>query len=77
MDSHIMTCPAYLEVYKQDPTRALDPRAEFDRWKLDEDSPESRAVAKDARLAKRFADLDARREVQTERWARPKDILAD
>jgi len=72
-----MQCPRYLELYKSNPAAALDPRAEFDRFKREEDSPEARAVAKDERLAKRFAELDTRRVAQTERWATPPDPLAD
>ncbi len=46
------------------------------RWKAEDDNPEARAAAKDVRLAKRFAELDVRREAQAERWETKPDMLS-
>lgn len=75
--SHVLTCPDYLEVFKSDPAKALPPEEEWVRWQNEDNSDEARAVAKEIRLTKRFAEMDAKREAQSERWQKPKDILDD
>jgi hypothetical protein len=77
MDSHVVTCPDFIRVYRENPAKALNPREEFDRWNAEENSPEARAEAKDLRLTARFAALDQRRMEQSERWQKPKDPLDD
>jgi hypothetical protein len=77
MDTHVVTCPDFIALYKSDPSKAINPRQEYDRWSREENSAEARAEAKDARLSTRFAELDRRRMEQSERWQKPKDPLDD
>lgn len=74
--THVLSCPDYIALYKADSAKALDPEAELIRFNAEENSDEARAEAKGERLTRRFAELDARRIEQTERW-KPKDLLAD
>lgn len=74
--SHVTTCPKYIELFKTDRAKCLDPTDEYIRWKRDEDSPEAKADAKELRLATRFAELDSKRVEQVERW-QPRDLLDD
>jgi len=53
--THIMTCPDYVSLFKEDASRALQPEEEYVRWSEEENNPEARAIAKDIRLTKRFA----------------------
>lgn len=73
--THTMSCPDYLKLFKESPEKALDPEAEHRRWNEEENSDEARAEAKDVRLQKRFAELDAKRDEQTTRWSTPPSIL--
>jgi hypothetical protein len=74
---HVLTCPDYLSLYKRDPSRALDPEPEYERWQREENSDEARALLREERLQKRFAALDEKREAQVGRWATPPDPLDD
>lgn len=77
MKNHILECPAYVKLYKSDPSKALMPEQEFERWQREENSEEARAAARDVRLAAKFAELDSKRDAQSERWAQPPDLLDD
>lgn len=77
VEVHILGCPDYLDVFRVDPARCLDPAAEHQRYQNEEDNPEARAVKRDFRLQDRFAELDRRHAVQAHRWRTPRDILDD
>jgi hypothetical protein len=68
---HVTDCEQWQALYAADPSRALDPEAEFTRWQADD--------ADDERFARRAAaveETDQRRAAGRERWATPEDILA-
>jgi len=71
-----MSCPEYIALFRTSPEKCLDPTDEFIRFGLEEGSDESKADAKEERLTKRFAELDARRLEQVGRW-KPRDLLDD
>jgi hypothetical protein len=78
MQKHVMTCPEYIQLYKDNPAAALDPEKEYVRWKLEDDNED----AKEARKAVRrqgFRDQDnARLAAQQDRWkATSKSTPAD
>jgi hypothetical protein len=75
--SHVMTCPQYIELYQHDPARCLDPAAEYQRYRTDEDTSEARARRRHLRLADSYIDLERRQALQATRWRKPKDILED
>lgn len=77
MDQHIISCPEYTALFKEDPSRALNPREEYDRWQIEENNPEARAEAKDKRLSVRFAKVEKQRATQDVRWATKPSILDD
>ncbi len=74
---HILDCPDFLELFRTDPTRCLDPEDEYVRYKAEDDSPDARAERRDARLQDRFADMDRRQSMEADRWQPERDILAD
>lgn len=73
--NHMTGCPDLAKMY-QSGTDILTAEQEYERWKREEDNPDVRAAAKDVRLTKRFAEMDAKREAQSQRWTAP-DILGD
>jgi hypothetical protein len=77
VELHVLGCPEYLRLYREDPERCLDPAAEYRRYKAQDDTSEARAARRDLRLQRRFADLEAQHSAQASRWVRPKDILED
>ncbi len=74
---HILECAEFASLYRSSPERCLDPAAEYERVRNQEDTSETRARARDLRMADRFAELDRRSAVQTARWHKPQDILED
>lgn len=75
--AHVETCPDYLDLYREDPARALAPEAEYRRWKAEDDSPEARQAARDVRLGRVFAEADEAQQAARERWQSKKSILDD
>jgi hypothetical protein len=74
---HVLTCSRYLDLFRQDPARCLDPAAEYERYRTEELNPEARAERRDVRLRDRFAELDRQQAVQADRWRTPPDLLDD
>lgn len=72
---HVVSCEAYLALYEHDPERALDPVAENERFRSEENTPEARAEQRGVRLETRFAEINRLQAVSASRWARPPDIL--
>lgn len=72
-----MTCPDYLALYRREPGRALDPDAEWNRYRNEDTTSEARAHRRDLTLRRRFAEMERRQSIQANRWHRPKDILED
>jgi hypothetical protein len=73
---HVLNCPAYLKLFREDPKRCLDPEAEYVRYREYDDTSEARAVRRDARLRDRFTEMERLQELARQRW-RAKDILED
>lgn len=71
-----MTCPHYIELYHSEPDRCLDPEAEYERYRTDDDTSEARAERRGLRLQHRFTELTSFHARQARRW-QPKDILED
>lgn len=74
---HVNGCREFIDLFRVNPERCLDPVAEYDRYKAEDDSPEARAERRDGRLQQRFADLDQRQTRAAQRWSPERDILAD
>ncbi len=74
--THIVSCPAYIELFQSTPARCLSPAAEAAHHRA-ADTPELRADRRDQRLTARFAKLDREVRVQADRWRTPPDLLAD
>lgn len=74
---HVMTCPQYIELYRCEPGRCLDPEAEYQRYRTEEDTAEARAHRRHLRLRDSFAETQARQALQAARWRQPRDILDD
>ncbi len=74
---HALTCPEYLDLYRTDPVRCLDPDAEYARYQAEDNNPEARAERRDIRLRRRFLDTEQANARQAARWATPKDLLDD
>lgn len=72
---HIVTCPAYLDLFSRQPERCLDPAAEARRYRAEEQTPEARAEQRGARLEQRFAEINQLQAASASRWSRPPDIL--
>jgi hypothetical protein len=66
---HVLSCPDWARLYRDDPLSALPPGAEFERWRRDERDGER---AED--LSARVADTVARRQVMADRFTR-RDFL--
>jgi hypothetical protein len=75
--AHVCECPDYLRLYRESPEKALEPEAEYLRWKADDTVADVRAQQKDLRLQARFKALDEKRALQVERFAAPPDPLDD
>lgn len=76
IENHVLSCPQYLELFRADPARALDPVTEARRY-AQEDTCAARAARRDVRLRERFAEMDAHASAQADRWRVPHDILED
>lgn len=74
---HVMTCPDYLALHHSEPGRALDPEAEYERHRTEDNTSEARAERRDLKLRTRFAETQRRQSAQADRFRRPRDILAD
>lgn len=72
---HVVECTDYIELFRQEPARALDPHAEYVRYRREHGSPEARAVQRGHRLEVRFAEINRHQAASTSRWATPPDIL--
>lgn len=69
---HVNSCPAYLELYRTDPARALSPEAEAERWARFRETDEHAMAKHEARerfLVDVKAKNDRRIDAQQERWA--------
>ncbi len=77
INTHVLGCDGYRQLFQLAPERCLDPAAEYRRFKAEDDTSEARAERRDARLQQRFADMDAEQSRQAQRWRKPADILAD
>lgn len=75
MRAHLMSCPAYTELFQSAPERALEPAQEQQRWLADEGSSEAREAARDVRLEALRERLAAARVAQVDRWKTPDDLL--
>lgn len=74
--THVLSCEDYSALFKTDPERCLDPHAEYLRYKREDDTFEARAVRRDVRLQRRFAEMDRLHSQQAARWRRP-DLLEE
>lgn len=77
VSAHVLTCPDFLALYRSEPGRALDPEAEHQRHRLENDTSEARAQRRDLKLRARFAEMERRQALSTDRWRQPKDLLED
>jgi hypothetical protein len=75
--AHATQCSGYARLVKEDPELALTPEAEYTKRRAEQQDPELRAAAREVRLNKVFADVDRRRQFETDRFKKPRDILAD
>lgn len=69
--AHILSCPDWAALYRQDPSAVLDPGPEHDRW-LAEDRKEE----KEAAIAGRVAATDDARRAMADRFT-ARDPLED
>jgi hypothetical protein len=72
---HIVHCQSYVELYAQDPSRCLDPVAEWRRHRRQNDTPMARAEQRGQRLSVRFAEINRQQQASASRWLRPPDLL--
>lgn len=72
---HILSCPLYGELFAREPERCLDPAAENERYRAEENTPQARAEQRGERLHQRFSEINRQQAVSASRWARPPDIL--
>lgn len=75
INQHVVSCPSYLDLFEHDPARCLDPAAEYERFRTEDNTPEARAQQRGARLELRFAEINRLQAHSATRWARPPDIL--
>jgi len=68
---HTTECAPWLELFEADPSRALSPEAEYQRWQR-----EGRQEERDAHLAAVTSEARVRRSAAADRFRR-RDILAD
>lgn len=69
---HVISCPAWAELYRTDRDRALDPAEEYARWEEQE-----RGAERDRRVKESIAEVDAQRAAMADRFAKPRDILEE
>lgn len=69
---HCVQCPPWLLLFQRDPAAALDPAAEYIRWR-DEDKATERTTRRELTVV----TTDASRAASLARFATPPDILAD
>lgn len=74
---HVVDCPDYIELFRTDPGRALDPEEEYQRYKAEDDSPEARLDRKMDRIERLDTMLDARRQAHRERFTAYDPLLDD
>lgn len=74
---HILSCPRYAALYRQDPARCLDPAGEYERHRRDENTAETHARDRDKRLADKYAVTASAAAEQAARFVKPRDILDD
>lgn len=72
VSEHTRDCASYKHLFMTSPERALEPEAEFLRWRAAE-RPAERAE----RIRLAVDEADRRRRVQACRWATPADILEE
>lgn len=75
--AHVQQCPDYARLYRESPDLALTPEEEFKKRREEEQDPELRATRREARLNRVFADVDRRRQFETDRFKKKPDMLAD
>lgn len=75
IDTHVNTCEPYLALYRTDPANCPTPAEEYRRHRTEDATPEARALAREQRLTRRFAELNRHQAASTVRWATPPDIL--
>ena len=68
---HVLTCQEFLELFRTDPNKALDPEKDYALFKNEENSSEVRAERRDQRLRKRFVEMEHLQSLQTARWKTP------
>lgn len=68
VQAHVLSCPDYLALYKSNPAAALTPEQEYERWKLEEDSPESRELRRRKLHAHYREQADQKLARQRSRW---------
>lgn len=76
VNQHLLACSEFQELFRTDPAAALDAQSEYRRFR-EQDTPESRAQNRDARLTVLFADQERLLVRQQARWATPRDLLED
>jgi hypothetical protein len=69
---HTRYCPDFAALFLVSPEQALDPEAEFTRWRDIE-----RAVARENSKQAAVDEADRRRAEQEARWETPEDPLAE
>jgi hypothetical protein len=72
---HMVSCSDFIDLFGRDPAKALDPEAEYDRYRAEERNAEARAHQRGERLAVRFAEINRQQAASASRWAKPPDIL--
>lgn len=69
---HVRYCDRYRELYVNYPERALEPEAEFSRWRDTE-----RAAQRESSRQKSVNEAERRRSEQSARWETPPDLLGE
>jgi hypothetical protein len=75
--AHVLNCPGYHALFQQRPRDALDPEAEYVRFRAAEGSADARAEQRAQRLAERLDDNARQHVLHALRWATPADPLED
>jgi hypothetical protein len=72
---HIQQCEKYAALYKSDPELCLPPEEDFVRRRAEAQDPELRSARREARLNLIFAEVDRRRQQETDRFRSKADML--
>lgn len=75
ISQHIINCPEYSRLFQTDRARCLTPAAEYERYRIEDNSALAKAGRRGERLSVRFAEINRHQAASERRWQRPKDIL--